>query len=85
MRAPLSHNEFEILDHQAETINNQLAEIANLLETRLGDTTDLATSARTIQQDFAALAHKIHREAARNGAIPPAMAYGVSLSEKGAA
>ncbi|HYL73862.1 MAG TPA: hypothetical protein VEU96_06630 [Bryobacteraceae bacterium] len=67
MKAPLSQNELEILDRQAATLTYQLTEIANLLETRLGETNELATSAREVQEEFAKLARQIHRQAAIAG------------------
>ncbi len=64
MKSPLSQNELEILDRQAATLSYQLTEIASLLESRMGETTELATSARAIQGEFAKLARQIHRQAA---------------------
>ena len=64
MKAALSHNEIEILDRHVSTLTRQLAEVAELLESRLGDTNDLATSARSAQQEFARFAHRIRRQAA---------------------
>lgn len=64
MKAALSHNEFEILDRHVATLTRQLMEIAELLESRLGDTHDLATSARSAQQEFARFAHRIRRQVA---------------------
>jgi hypothetical protein len=67
MKAPLSQNELEILDRQVAALQYQLTEIANLLESRLGETTELATSARMIQEEFFKLARQIHRQAAIAG------------------
>jgi hypothetical protein len=67
MKSPLSQNELEILDRQAATLSYQLTEIANLLDSRLGETSELALSARTIQEEFAKLARQIHRQAAIAG------------------
>jgi len=67
MKAPLSQNELEILDRQVAALQYQLTEIANLLETRLGETTELAASARMIQEEFLNLARQIHRQAAIAG------------------
>ena len=64
MKAPLSENEFEILNHRAGVISAHLAEVANLLESRLGEVNELTSSARTLQEDFAAFARKIHAETA---------------------
>lgn len=67
MKTPLSQNELEILDRQAAALVYQLTEIANLLETRMGESTELALSARAIQEEFAKLARQIHRQAAIAG------------------
>ena len=69
MKSALSHNEIEILDHQVATLSYQLSEIAGLLESRLGETNELATSARNAQQEFAQFAQRVRRR--------------VSLSERG--
>jgi len=63
MKAALSRNEMEILDRHVATLTHQLSEIAELLETRLGETNELATSARTAQREFARFAHRIRRQA----------------------
>lgn len=68
MISPLSHNELIILDRQMTTLTYQLSEIATLLESRLGDTNEMAISARSIQQNFASLARKIHNQAAQAAA-----------------
>ena len=68
MKAPLSQNEMEILDRQVATLNYQLTEIAHLLESRIGETDDLAISARRVQEEFAKLAHRIHRQNSLSGA-----------------
>ena len=62
MKAPLSRNEMEILDRHVATLTNQLSEIASLLESRLGETNELATSARSAQREFARLAHRVRRQ-----------------------
>ena len=67
MKTPLSQNEMEALDRQVATINYQLSEIANLLESRLGAATELASSARATQQEFAKLARRIHVQATVSG------------------
>jgi hypothetical protein len=59
MRSALSHNEIEILDRQVATLGYQLSEIARLLESRLGDSNELATSARHAQEEFAKFAHRV--------------------------
>jgi len=64
MKSALSHNEIEILDHQVATLSYQLSEIAGLLESRLGDGNELATSARSAQQEFAKFAHRVRRRIA---------------------
>jgi len=63
MKAALSRNEMEILDRHVATLTHQLTEIAELLETRLGDTNELATAARNAQREFAIFAHRIRRQA----------------------
>jgi hypothetical protein len=65
MNSPLSHNELVILDRQMTSIARQLSEIASLLESRQGETTDAAMSARMIETGFADLARKIHNQAVR--------------------
>ena len=65
MNTPLSHNELVILDRQMTSIARQLSEIASLLESRQGETTDTAVSARIIETEFADLARKIHNQAAK--------------------
>ena len=69
MKSALSHNEIEILDHQVAALCYQLSEIAGLLESRLGETNELATSARNAQQEFFKFAQRVRRR--------------VSLSETG--
>jgi hypothetical protein len=64
MKSALSHNEIVILDRQAATLSYQLSEIAGLLESRLGETSELATSARNAQREFAQFAQRIHRRVA---------------------
>ena len=67
MKTPLSPNELEMLDRQVAGMVLQLTEIANLLETRLGEKTELALAARSIQEDFANFARRVHRESAKAG------------------
>jgi len=62
MKAPLSRNEMEILDRHVATLTNQLSEIVSLLESRLGETSELATSARNAQTEFAKFAHRVRRQ-----------------------
>ena len=62
MNSPLSQNELVILDRQMAMVARHLCEIADLLESRLGETTDTAVSARIIEQGFADLARKIHNQ-----------------------
>jgi hypothetical protein len=64
MKSALSHNEIEILDHQVATLSYQLSQIVGLLESRLGETNELATSARTAQQEFAQFAQRVRRRVA---------------------
>ena len=67
LKAALSQNELETLDRQVATIDYQLGEIANLLESRVGAATELAASARAIQKEFARLARQIHVQTAMTG------------------
>jgi len=62
MKSPLSQNELVILDRQMAMVARHLTEIASLLESRLGETTDTAMSARIIEQGFGDLARKIHNQ-----------------------
>jgi hypothetical protein len=64
MKASLSRNEMEILDRHVATLTHQLSEIAGLLESRLGETNELAASARNAQREFARFAHRIRRQTA---------------------
>jgi hypothetical protein len=61
MKSALSHNEIEILGRQVATLSYQLSEIAHLLETRLGDDSELATTARRAQQEFDKFAKRVPR------------------------
>ena len=70
MKAPLSQNEFETLDRQMATLNYQLTDIANLVESRLGQTTELAVSARAVQRELSMLARRIHRQYALGSGEP---------------
>ena len=63
MTSPLSQNELIILDRQMAMVARHLSEIAGLLESRLGEPNDIATSARIIEIGFADLAQKIHGQA----------------------
>jgi hypothetical protein len=62
MKSPLSQNELVILDRQMAMVARHLCEIASLFESRLGETADVAASARSIEQGFADLARKIHNQ-----------------------
>ena len=64
MISALSHNEIEILDRQVATLSYQLSEIAGLLESRLGESNELAVSARGAQQEFAQFAQRMRRRVA---------------------
>jgi hypothetical protein len=64
MQSALSRNEIEILDHQVATMSYQLSEIAGLLESRLGQTNELAASARNAQREFAQFAQRVRRRVA---------------------
>ncbi len=57
MQSALSHNEIEILDHQVASMSYQLSQIAGLLESRLGQSNELASAARGVQQEFASSLH----------------------------
>jgi hypothetical protein len=63
MKSPLSQNELIILDRQVAMVARHLSEIAGLLESRQGETANIAVSARIIEQGFADLARKIHDQA----------------------
>jgi hypothetical protein len=71
MKSALSHNEIEILDRQVATLSYQLSEIAALLESRLGETNELAASARHAQQEFAKFAQRMRRRVALAETIRP--------------
>ena len=71
MQSALSHNEIEILDRQVATLSYQLSEIAALLESRLGQSNELAESARHAQQEFAQFAHRMRRRVALSEAARP--------------
>ena len=62
MKSALSLNEMEILDRHVAALTDQLSEIASLLESRLGETNELATSARNDQREFALFAHRVRRQ-----------------------
>ena len=70
MNIPLSRNELIILDRQMAMISRQLGEIASLLESRLGETAEMAQSARIIEQGFSDLARKAHNQAAASEETP---------------
>jgi len=63
MKAALSRNEMEILERHVATLTHQLSEVAGLLESRLGETNELASSARCAQREFARFAERIRRQA----------------------
>ena len=73
MNSPLSRNELELLDRQVAQLNYQLAEIATLLESRLGKANETAVSARTIQQSFDRFSHRMLQRPTR----PPLPANGL--------
>jgi hypothetical protein len=70
MKSPLSHNELVILDRQMAMVARQLSEIAALLESRQGESTDTAISARIIEAGFADLARKIHKQVVHGEEVP---------------
>ncbi len=61
MKSALSHNELEILDRQVAALSYQLSEIAGSLESRLGDTNELALAARHAQLEFARFSQRVRR------------------------
>jgi hypothetical protein len=71
MKSALSRNEIEILDRQVATLSYQLSEIAGLLESRLGETNELAISARTAQQQFSQFAQRVRLRVALSEAGCP--------------
>ncbi len=70
MRLPLSRNEMEILDRQLATLNFQMTEIAHLLEVRLGNTNELAGTAKEVCDQLTKLANRIHRQNTLEGSGP---------------
>lgn len=68
MKTALSHNEIQILDHQVAALYAQLCELAGSLESRLGKSDELATSARAAQQEFATFAQRVRRTIALQSA-----------------
>jgi hypothetical protein len=64
MQSALSHNEIEILDHQVASMSYQLSQIAGLLESRLGQSNELASAARSAQQEFASFAQLLRMRTA---------------------
>jgi len=60
MKAPLSTNEIVILDHHLGTLRLHLDEVANLLESRLTKSSDLAKEARSVQESFQHFAEAVH-------------------------
>jgi hypothetical protein len=64
MKSALSQNEVEILDRQVATLSYQLSEIAGSLESRLGETNELAASARRAQREFSSFADRVRRRVA---------------------
>ena len=59
MKSALSHNEIQILDRQVATLSYQLSEITGLLESRLGEGNELASAARSAQEEFAKFAQRV--------------------------
>ena len=70
MKSPLSKNEFMILDRQMAMVSRHLSETADLLESRQGESDDMAVSARIIEQGFTDLARKIHFRAVQAESDP---------------
>jgi hypothetical protein len=71
MKPALSHNELEILDRQVATLTYQLSEIARSLESRLGETSELASSARDAQRELAKFGQRVRRRVALADTIRP--------------
>jgi hypothetical protein len=71
MKSALSHNEIEILDRQVAALGYQMSEIAGSLESRLGETSELATSARDAQREFAKFAQRVRRRVALRDTLLP--------------
>jgi uncharacterized coiled-coil DUF342 family protein len=71
MRSALSHNEIELLHLQAATLSQQLSEIADSLDSRLGETDELAKSARSAQQEFAKFSLRVRRRAVSADTVQP--------------
>ena len=59
--SPLSRNEMEVLDHLVSGIKHQLSEVAGVLKSRLGETSELAVSAATLHEGMLGFAHRIHK------------------------
>jgi hypothetical protein len=70
MRVPLSRNEMEILDRQLATVNHQMTEIAHLLEVRLGNTNELAGTAKLLCEQLTKLSNRVHRQNTLEGSGP---------------
>jgi hypothetical protein len=68
MNAKLSQNEMEMLGRQAAALSYQLSEIAGSLESRLGETNELAASARNAERAFAQFAQQVRRHMTATGA-----------------
>jgi hypothetical protein len=64
MQPALSSNELELLDRQVAALSHQLSEMTGSLESRLGDTNELATAARNAQREFAKFAQRVRRRVA---------------------
>jgi hypothetical protein len=62
MNSPLSQNELIILDRQMAMVASHLSDIAGLLASRHGETSETAITARSIEEGFANLARKIHNQ-----------------------
>ncbi len=71
MKSALSHNELEILDRQVAALSYQLLEIAGSLESRLGETNELAIAARHAQQEFTRFSQRVRRRVALEDTIRP--------------
>ena len=67
MQYPLSQNELMILDRQMAMVSRHLAEITSLLESRLGETNDMAITAKIIEAELAGLTEKVRSQATEAG------------------
>ncbi|HYL38712.1 MAG TPA: hypothetical protein VEV17_22535 [Bryobacteraceae bacterium] len=67
MNSKLSENEMEILGRQVAGLSNQMSQIAESLETRLGETNEVAALARNAEREFTRFAQRVRRHMASAG------------------